>query len=386
MSRQNGYIPGIDVLRWMAALAVLFYHLSFWVWSGAILYRAGGGYESYKWLAPYTWFGWIGVEVFFVISGVVIANSAQRASPLHFLKSRAIRLYPAAWICATITLVVRVLANAADQHGYLLPWVQAMLLLPAENFIDGSYWTLSVEITFYTLILLLLAARAFDRWLSVAMISLGVYSSVSCIFLLCTRMGIVHRTRPGVWLMEHNESWWITDILVQHGMFFAIGSLLWLCLYKRATVARVAAIVFFLFGACAEICIHTMQIEGATGYNFGAGLPIAIWVASLLAIVLSIKKNSFFLRIAGDRGVVLVRRLGMMTYPLYLVHQRVGYVLLQQARRFGIPDTAALVLVSSCMIALSYVIAVHLEIPIQKAMNALISEQRRPQAVAAMPL
>ena len=53
-------------------------------------------------LAPWGSFGWIGVEIFFVISGYVIASSAEGAAPRTFLRRRAQRLLPAAWVCATI--------------------------------------------------------------------------------------------------------------------------------------------------------------------------------------------------------------------------------------------------------------------------------------------
>jgi exopolysaccharide production protein ExoZ len=69
-------------------------------------------------LAQFTWFGWVGVEVFFVISGFVITNSARGASPIEFLKGRVLRLYPAAWICATLSLFALIFI-AGDHLGFL---------------------------------------------------------------------------------------------------------------------------------------------------------------------------------------------------------------------------------------------------------------------------
>jgi peptidoglycan/LPS O-acetylase OafA/YrhL len=51
-------------------------------------------------------FGWVGVEIFFVISGFVIAFTAEGASSRAFLRSRVLRLVPGPWICATIALVL----------------------------------------------------------------------------------------------------------------------------------------------------------------------------------------------------------------------------------------------------------------------------------------
>src|SRR5258706_15154943 len=69
--------------------------------------------------APFTWFGWGGVEIFFVISGFVIANSASRSSPTEFLLGRALRLYPAVWVCATAHAMLLVPKGVTGQrlHG-----------------------------------------------------------------------------------------------------------------------------------------------------------------------------------------------------------------------------------------------------------------------------
>ena len=57
-------------------------------------------------------FGWIGVQIFFVISGIVIANSAQSATPFRFAVSRFLRLYPAAWIAAAIICLLHTVTPA----------------------------------------------------------------------------------------------------------------------------------------------------------------------------------------------------------------------------------------------------------------------------------
>src|SRR5712675_1260110 len=87
----------------------------FYSWAGASI-GAPQGFEQFfaadvqfPNAAPYTWFGWVGVEIFFVISGFVIANSASKSSATEFLVGRALRLYPAVWVCATATLLVLVL-------------------------------------------------------------------------------------------------------------------------------------------------------------------------------------------------------------------------------------------------------------------------------------
>src|ERR1700723_1475909 len=107
----RSYYPRLDLLRFASALSVAFFHLMFWSWAG-IFFGVGqtrqifGDVAQFPSAVDFTWFGWVGVEVFFVISGFVIANSANKASPAEFLIGRALRLYPAAWVCSTTTFIV----------------------------------------------------------------------------------------------------------------------------------------------------------------------------------------------------------------------------------------------------------------------------------------
>ncbi|MGD5438086.1 hypothetical protein QUS99_22630, partial [Xanthomonas citri pv. citri] len=107
----KSHLPLLDPLRFAAALGVAIFPQIFWSWAWVSI--GVPGFERhvaadvlYPSAAPFTWFGWVGVEIFFVISGFVIANSASQASPGEFLLGRALRLYPAVWVCATATFLV----------------------------------------------------------------------------------------------------------------------------------------------------------------------------------------------------------------------------------------------------------------------------------------
>jgi peptidoglycan/LPS O-acetylase OafA/YrhL len=108
-----------------------------------------------------------GVELFFCISGYVIAATLRRArSPASFLEDRAMRIYPTLWV--TI-LVIWAASKATGVHGYdSIGLVQLILMLPANllalpgvlpiELIHWSAWSLSYEMTFY-------AACAAGWWL-----------------------------------------------------------------------------------------------------------------------------------------------------------------------------------------------------------------------------
>jgi len=99
-----------------------------------------------------------GVELFFCISGYVIAGTLRRArSPAAFLEDRAIRIYPV--LCASILAIVG-LGLATGVHGFAdmrlsqLAWTVPLNMLalpgilPLDN-IHPAAWSLSYEMTFY---------------------------------------------------------------------------------------------------------------------------------------------------------------------------------------------------------------------------------------------
>src|SRR6201990_2179946 len=156
----NTHFPLLVPLRFGAAVGVAIFHQMFWSWAWVSI--GVPGFERYvaadvlyPSAAPFTWFGWVGVEIFFVISGFVIANSASKSSPSQFLLGRALRLYPAVWVCATATLLVLVIFGTGSASQYIAPYIHAMTLVPegvTKQSLDVVYWTLAAETAFYGLV------------------------------------------------------------------------------------------------------------------------------------------------------------------------------------------------------------------------------------------
>jgi exopolysaccharide production protein ExoZ len=151
-------IMSIQVCRGLAAILVLFSHLG----------ELERKYFATTMLAAFH-FGVAGVDLFFVVSGIVIASvtAGRFGSPGNaavFLYRRLARIYPAYWFYSTIILAAFLYnplwVNASSGHRVdifdsymLIPGRHAMLLMQG--------WTLSYEIYFYLVfgLLLLLPAR-----------------------------------------------------------------------------------------------------------------------------------------------------------------------------------------------------------------------------------
>lgn len=155
----------IQALRAVAAALVVIYHLinAESVYGGGITVLGGPAH-----------FGFAGVDVFFVISGFIMATVTagqfgSRARALDFLGKRAVRILPLYWICtAVIAAMVMLRPGSLDPALADRSLVHSLLLIPQEGgplLVVG--WTLTYELLFYAATALALAfgSRRHVPWL-----------------------------------------------------------------------------------------------------------------------------------------------------------------------------------------------------------------------------
>jgi peptidoglycan/LPS O-acetylase OafA/YrhL len=180
--------PYLDGLRALAVLGVVAFHAA----------ELAGGYPARLFLGPASIFiaGSWGVELFFVLSGFLLArgwfvaesNGSRTPSIRGFYRRRIRRIVPAYYVSIVVVLAVFVpfgLVSTASVSGRLgvenlaahLAFVQHMLPLTSNDFagVDGVYWTLTMEMTFYAV--LPFAVRLFTgrRWI-VTLVASGLLS------------------------------------------------------------------------------------------------------------------------------------------------------------------------------------------------------------------
>ena len=134
----------LDALRGIAAVAVLGYHFT-------TRYQEQIGHVGGMPVDLLA--GKYGVYLFFLISGFVIFMTLERTrTAADFVVSRFSRLFPAYWAAFLLTATVVYTVGLPLQQ---LPASQALLnltmvqeILGAEH-LDGSYWTLQIELFFY---------------------------------------------------------------------------------------------------------------------------------------------------------------------------------------------------------------------------------------------
>ncbi len=99
-------------------------------------------------------YGWLGVEVFFLISGFVICMSAWGRSLGDFVTSRVSRLYPAYWVAVLLTAAVLTVwpnVRSADNWETVLTNLTMLQQGLGVPDVDDAYWTLFIELKFYLL-------------------------------------------------------------------------------------------------------------------------------------------------------------------------------------------------------------------------------------------
>ena len=340
MAQHKTTFGGVDILRFLAAVMVMVYHYGFWVWAfpDGISARATGGVAPHPEMA-FVGSGWVGVQIFFVISGFVIAFSAENSTPLKFFEARFRRLAPAVWVCAPISAIVLLMVGLSWPTDAVIRLVRTGLFVPFDPWVDSVYWTLGIEIAFYAIVWTLLRLGRFDLMETVAIV-IGLFSSLFWCAYFAFGWTDLAETR----LLQLT--------LVHHGAFFAVGVLLWLMRFKATTMPRLAFTALFLAGGVLEIVssvdVHSIKVEAAMPY----APPIAIFLIAIALMAWSLRLD---LSWSGWR------RIGLMTYPLYLIHDVVGAAMLGALMRVGLPYLAAISVVGAAMIAASWLIAAEAE-------------------------
>lgn len=323
-------IAGLDMLRGLAALAVLGFH--FTTRFGTIF-----GHPATPWLSV-PW-GQRGVEVFFVISGFSVELSLDRTeSAREFVVSRAVRLYPTFWAALLLTFTVVTVLGLPDRAVSYRDAFLNLSMIPASlgaEVVDGVYWTLERELRFYALLLLLLVLGLRRYTVHALLVTVAVQTAAA-----------------GSHWLPH----WISDLLnVGWAHLFACGALL---ARFRQTRSR-----WILAGVA--LCVLSSHRVGSLPFAYGAGAVALVWLAS------------------GPIGTVRVRPLiflGKISYPLYLAHQYVGYVVMRALYARGAHPAVAMAAAAAVGIAVATVLHFGIEEPCLELLR-----RRRRRTVAESP-
>lgn len=231
-------------------------------------------------------FGTIALGVFMMMSGLVITLVAQRQSAAEFVASRFARVYPTFLLCMTITTLLSQFGPARFQHSWDQYLANLLIYAPGlgYRYIDVVYWTLVIEFNFYAAVAVLIATGLIRRIQAVVTVWIALQ-------LLCLAAG------------------WDLPLFGRLYYFLGAGAVMAL-LYQR----RNERLNFLLLGASLLLCIYT-SLTWAKAWQFN---PIG-------AALLTIAVFALFLFMRDRHAVLpLARRIGSMTYAMFLLHFTLG--------------------------------------------------------------
>lgn len=193
-NRIGGGIDALDGLRALAVILVLLRHAAFPVATatGGPVWPIGG----YDLVTPFL-NGWIGVDLFFVLSGFLIGGHLLRQEAAtfrwqHYLCQRALRIVPTYWF--VLALVVAGAIPLFKVEGQIVAMRVAYHLLFLQDYLPPNivvaFWSLGVEEKFYLLapVLLLLGST----WIRDSRQRLGLLFAVGLLAILSRSLLALH--------------------------------------------------------------------------------------------------------------------------------------------------------------------------------------------------
>jgi peptidoglycan/LPS O-acetylase OafA/YrhL len=294
------YYKDINTLRGAAALSVVCYHYFYHYFN---VYQINGGYKLFA-------IGKYGVDIFFMISGFLIYPLIKKSTDWWgFLRERFIRLYPIYSIAVLLTFIIVILSGDNVRAVSFYDLLKNLLMFPSllgGKFVDGSYWTLEIEwqFYFYSIFIMFLYKIKADKLMMLSLL----------FFILCSNKTIA---------------------LGGYYSYFYIGIYTYLI-----KIDKINFKVNFI-GLFVSIIITLIT----------AKYLIITSMVLLLFIVLSLSDENL---LPNSR---ILNFFAYISYPLYLIHQNIGYVLINNLKSYiGMPLSYLVTILM--VVTMSYLIVV----------------------------
>jgi peptidoglycan/LPS O-acetylase OafA/YrhL len=286
----------IDGLRGIAIISVILFH-SYVRWPNLVPYG-----DKFTRL-PVISYGWLGVELFFLISGFVIFMTLEKSLSFRdFLSRRWLRLFPAMLICSIAVFAsaglfperpsgLPVIRDILPGLTFIEPSWWEFLLGSPQGVIEGTFWSLFVEVKFYVI-----AGTLF--------FSVGGRKMIAILFALFLAAAAISKARH--YFPPEMFHW--PYLLVQissAGQFgwFAAGALYYRYFHEGKPRLLAAAVAIAL---CAAVATGELKWQDKLATITVVMVFTAAVSTPLIQSILNRRFLIFF---------------GFISYPLYLLHE-----------------------------------------------------------------
>ncbi|GAA1430768.1 acyltransferase [Microlunatus lacustris] len=296
-TRRLPRLAALDGLRFVAAGAVMLFHYT----AAEKLLWGNPSRLEFPTMNLLTRYGYLGVQLFFVISGFVILMTAYGRRVQDFVASRVSRLFPAYWVAVVGTFLLQSFWHGDRESTALQALVNLTMLQGALGVpgVQGAFWTLWVELKFYLLIgLFVVVGMTRQRVIAFALL-----------WPLLAKIA------------DATDSAVLVSLLMpSHAPYFAAGMLMYVAHRHGHNL-----LVWLGIGVNYVLCVLQAvkyardRSPEITGTEM-SGVVVAALVTAMFAAVL-LCSNGWLSRIEW-RWLTAV---GALTYPVYLVHGQLGF-------------------------------------------------------------
>ncbi|MBR8141230.1 acyltransferase [Burkholderia vietnamiensis] len=303
MKENANRLQHLDSLRAVAVLFVIWAHYA------EIFSRISSSWNFLNTIQVDLRFGVVGVTIFFCISGMLIPSSlkgSRRTGTISFIIKRFFRLYPAYWL--SMPLGYFALWYLFDRPIDFTIWWQNLTMIPLKigsPAIQGQYWTLQLELTFYLLCVYLFVSGMLSR---------------KCIAAIA------------VWL----SIWYVAGAIPILRMEFAPGDndlyvnllvMFWGACFRYGYDDPEYRPVVWKVGACAVAAILLMSLHKFRHGDIENARVALVQVASIGMFAL----GATILKIHSG----VMQWIGRISYSIYLLHPVPLYIVFWAAQHYG---------------------------------------------------
>jgi peptidoglycan/LPS O-acetylase OafA/YrhL len=326
---RTGRMRELDLLRFVAAFGVVLFHFTGFSGGGAWPQPSGRIFPA---LGEVTRYGYLGVDLFFLISGFVILMSAWGRGPGEFGVSRVVRLMPAYWAAVLLGGAIYVVFGMGKgTPGLVLPNLTMLQGGLGLDNVDAVFWTLWVELHFYVLMAGLTAIGLTYR---------------RCVIFMSAWLFL------GLFADEGKSKLLQVMVMPTWNAYFIAGMALFL-IYRFGP-----SLLLWGFVAVSWLmALHWGMWRAGPVFKGVSDGVVAVVVTGIFLVMILVATGR--LSRLRWRGLTV---LGALTYPLYLTHSQVALPLLDAVYP-RLNRWAALAVVVAVSLAVAYVVHRWIERP-----------------------